>query len=71
MGLSAWNAYRARQAELAKTLSSQQIVEEPKQEEKQSEQISTSPALSGVEVEIKKEVLEDEVKPKPKKKRTK
>lgn len=66
MGLSAWNAYRARQAALEKTLQTSQT---------KPEELSTSPALSGVEVEkpeIKeKEVIEEEVKPKPKKKRTK
>lgn len=44
MGLSAWNAYRARLAELEKTLPT------PEKE------ISTSPAQSGVEVEEVEEV---------------
>lgn len=56
MGLSAWNAYRARQAELEKTLTSHN-----------TENTSTSPVNDGVEVEEKQ--LVEEVK--PKKKRTK
>jgi len=54
MGLSAFNAQRAREAELQKTLDTTK--EEPKE-------ISTSPAKSGVEVEKTAE----EVKPKKKK----
>lgn len=54
MGLSAWNAYRARKAA----------------EEQALGLISTSPAKSGVEVETKKTVEQPEIEePKPKKKR--
>jgi len=61
MGLSAWNAYRARQAELEKTL-------ETSQEQKPEKQNSTSPVTDGDEVEESKAI--EEVKPKPKKKKT-
>lgn len=58
MGLSAWNAYRAKLAEQEKALTSNTA---------KSEQSSTSPVDDGVEVE-KPSVVEEEVK--PKKKRT-
>ena len=61
MGLSAWNAYRARQAELEKTM-------ESSQEQKPEKENSTSPVADGVEVEEPK--VMEEVKPKPKKKKT-
>ena len=57
MGLSAWNAYRARQAELEKTLKTSH----------NTEYTSTSPVNDGAEVEEKQSV-EEEVKPKKKRK---
>jgi len=62
MGLSAWNAYRARQAELEQTLTPNNTAEA---KEPEKEQISTSPVADGVEVE-KPAVIEEEVKPKKK-----
>lgn len=59
MGLSFFNAERARKAELEKTL------------EPIEEQISTSPVADGVEVEVEKVEVKEEVQPKPKKKKTK
>ena len=58
MGLSAWNALRARQAELAKTLETSN---------KSTKETSTSPVNDGAEVEEKQSV-EEEVKPKKKRK---
>ena len=56
MGLSAWNAYRARKAAEQKALGL----------------VSTSPATSGeVETVQPEQTVEPENEPKPKKKRTK
>lgn len=57
MGLSAWNALRARLAEQEKALTSHNTIEDT----------STSPVVDGVEVETPKVTEEEVVKPKKRK----
>lgn len=68
MGLSAWNAYRARQAAQQKALEQSKFLDDVVVE-------PTSPVVDGevgtlpAEAEVKSEVKEEEIEVKPKRKR--